>query len=62
MSKLKRLEIERGNLDEVIPSLVNRNGQHVTAKALGVSAATINKWLKDNGYVRRQFYVKEAVK
>lgn len=58
--RLKKLRRERGNLEDVIVPLVNKGGQHFAARELGVSAATINKWLKENDYVRRQQYVKRG--
>lgn len=48
--KLRDLEKERGDLHKIIPSLVNQGGQNLAANNLNVSAATIGKWLKDNGY------------
>lgn len=59
MRKLQALKKERGDLEKVIPELVNAHGQHETARILGVSAATVNKWLKDNGYTLKQVYVKQ---
>lgn len=49
---LKAIEQERGKpLDRIIPPLVNRLGVVETGRKLGISAATVGKWLKDNGYV-----------
>ena len=48
---LKTIEQERGKpLDRIIPPLVNRVGVVEAGKKLGISAATVGKWLKDNGY------------
>ncbi len=57
--KLRDIEKQKGDLNRVIPELVNAHGQHETARILGVSAATVNKWLKDNGYTLKQVYVKQ---
>jgi len=46
------LEKECGKpMTEVIPPLVNIGGQKHAAEVLGVSQATISKWLENNGYV-----------
>lgn len=58
--KLKQIEAEHGNLENVIPALVNQHGQHRTAALLKVSPATINAWLKHNGYRAKITYVKES--
>lgn len=47
---LKTVEQEMGNLQEIIPSLVNKHGQVGAAKELMLSPATINGWLRDNHY------------
>lgn len=59
MTRIKTVERNKGNLSELIPKMVNERGQVATAKALGLSPATINLWLKRNGYVKRIQYVKE---
>lgn len=59
MAKMRDLEKEKGDLNRVIPVLVNQHGQHRAAAILGVSAATVNKWLKDNGYILKQVYIKQ---
>lgn len=57
--KLRMLEKERGDLHAVIPPLVDRCGQIGAAQALGVSSATISRWLKDNGYKGRMVYKRD---
>lgn len=47
---VKKLEQKRGNLHHVIPPLVSQHGQVETARLLGLSAATISKWLRRNRY------------
>lgn len=56
--KVKKLEAKHGNLDEVIPALVNDLGQKEAGERLGVSESTINTWLKKNGYKRVTQYIK----
>lgn len=48
--KLTKLQERHGDLHAVIPPRVNERGQAEAARELGVSAATISTWLKDNGY------------
>lgn len=49
--RLKEVEQEVGNLEDVIPRLVNTLGsQKLAAIELGVSESTVCKWLKENGY------------
>jgi hypothetical protein len=57
-NRMKKLEAERGNLEEIIPRLVNERGQEGAARELGFSKSTINLWLKQNGYEMRIVYVK----
>ena len=47
---LKQLEATLGDLHQVIPNLVNEYGQHEAARKLGISSASVNRWLKANGY------------
>lgn len=56
---LARIIQEHGNLHDVIPAIVNRIGQYRAAKELGVSAFTVNRWLKDNGYCKKIIYVRD---
>jgi DNA invertase Pin-like site-specific DNA recombinase len=56
--KINELQQKHGDLHEVIPNLVNRYGQYPTAKQLGVSVHTINRWLKENGWQREVKYVR----
>ena len=58
--RIKQLEKEHGSLHQIIPALVNKNGQIRAGQALGVSATTINQWLKKNGYMRQIQYVRES--
>lgn len=55
--RMKKLALDH-NLNELIPGLVNRHGQIRAGMALGLSAATISKWLKANGYKRVSQYVR----
>ena len=61
VQRIKNLEKQRGNLHDVIPNLVKQHGQVGAGQKLGVSAATINRWLKGHGYVYRRVsdYVRE---
>ncbi len=54
---VKRLEQKRGNLRAVIPVLVTQYGQVEAGRQLGLSAATISKWLKAHGYKKRVDYI-----
>lgn len=54
-----RLVKEKGKPEEVIVPLVNQIGQVAAAKQLGIAAATVNLWLKENGYVKEVRYVKK---
>lgn len=58
MKGMKLVEM-KGKPEEVIVPLVNRIGQVAAANQLGVAPATINLWLKDNGYVKVVRYVKK---
>lgn len=58
---LKAIEQEGGKpLERIIPPLVNRVGVVEAGRKLGVSAATIGKWLKDNGYVSSTSWMKKT--
>lgn len=59
--RMKKLAKDH-DLNELIPNLVNRHGQIRAGMALGLSAATINKWLKANGYERVTQYVQKEKK
>lgn len=48
--RLKELEAAHGNLDAVIPELVNRGGQKLAAATLKTTQATISRWLRRAGY------------
>lgn len=60
--KVRELEHEHGDLDRVIPALVNECGQLGAALRLGVSTATISRWLNRNGYERRVVWVRNQKK
>jgi hypothetical protein len=55
---MKDIEVKEGDLHKVILPLVNEHGQIETGRKLGVSAATINKWLKRHGYTAKVIYIK----
>lgn len=58
---LNEIERERGiPLNFIVLPLVNQGGQQLAAKELGVSQATISKWLEENGYVSRTIWQKDA--
>lgn len=48
--KVRVLEQEHGDLSRVIPALVNECGQSAAGRRLGVSSATISRWLRRNRY------------
>lgn len=54
-----KLVAGKGKPEEVIVPLVNQIGQVAAAKQLGIAAATVNSWLKENGYVKVVRYVKK---
>lgn len=56
--KLRELEQQRGDLEKVIPPLVNRDGQKEAARVLGTTQATISNWLKANRYRSKTVYEK----
>jgi DNA invertase Pin-like site-specific DNA recombinase len=53
-----RLREQHGDLEQVIPKLVNVFGQEGTARRLGVKQSWVSRWLKDNGYIPVTQYVK----
>lgn len=59
--KLEQIESERGDLDKIIPALLQEydGSQKLVARELGVAPSTVGLWLKDNGYIRKISYVKE---
>lgn len=57
---VKDLEKEYGDLEEIIPRLVNEGGQTYAAFQLGTTATTISKWLKAHGYIQKVTYVKQG--
>jgi hypothetical protein len=48
--RLVRLNKAKGNLDHLIPKLVNEAGQAHAAQVLDVSPSTISRWLRKNNY------------
>jgi hypothetical protein len=51
--KLREIEKSHGDLNKLIPKLLNKYGtQKAVADELGVSQTTIALWLQANGYVR----------
>jgi hypothetical protein len=58
-NRIKELEKERGDLHNLIPALVNKQGQAGAAAALDTTQATISNWLKANHYRKVITYVKE---
>jgi len=61
-NKLLELEKAHGDLNAVIPPLVNQHGQAEAGRRLGVSGATISNWLKFNGYTMVIQYVRRGEK
>lgn len=59
-TRLRDLEGMHGDLHRVIPELVNAYGQNEAGRRLGVSSATVNRWLKDNGYRRKTCYERDG--
>lgn len=58
----KEVEREHGNLEELIPELVNKlGGQKEAAQFLGVSQWFISTWLKNNDYIPVTHYVKKSL-
>lgn len=57
-NKVGELEQEHGNLERIIPPLVNKGGQRLAADKLGTTQTTISRWLKDHGYISRTEWVK----
>jgi len=56
--RIKELEAQKGNLERVIPPLVNKVGQSEAARLLHVSQGTISRWLKENNYTLSSFWQK----
>lgn len=54
---VKQLEQERGDLRAIIPVLASLHGQVEAGRRLGLSVATINKWLKAHGYRKQVDYI-----
>jgi len=56
---LKNLERDHGNLEKVIPPLVNSVGQREAARQLKISPATVSTWLKKNKFRPRIIWEKQ---
>jgi len=56
--RMAQLEARYGDLEKVIPQMVNTIGQSPTAERLGVAQSTISRWLRENGYISRIVYQK----
>lgn len=59
MARPYKLREVKGDLNQIIPALVNRHGQAEAGRQLGVSQHTISRWLKENGYKQVIRYEKE---
>lgn len=57
---LQELESQYGNLEEIIPKLVNQGGQKFAAFQLNTSQSTISKFLKEHGYIQKTEWIKEG--
>lgn len=57
---LQELEKVYGDLNKIIPPLVNEGGQELAARQLNTTQATISNWLKHNGYMKKTEWVKEG--
>lgn len=58
-NRLKELEKEHGDLNKVIPGLVNLKGQAGAAQILGVTQATISNWLREHRYTEIRRWVQQ---
>lgn len=58
-NRLREIEEQYGDLQKIIPHLVNEHGQAEAARLLDVSPSTISLWLKHNGYVLVTQYVRD---
>lgn len=56
--KMQRLEETHGDLELIIPKMVNEHGQVKTSVILGVTPSTISRWLSTNGYEKKAKWVK----
>lgn len=57
---IKQLEQQYGDLNQIIPKLVNQGGQKFAAFQLGTTQINISRWLKDNGYKQEIKWVKQT--
>jgi hypothetical protein len=62
MHKIKDIEKEHGDLNNVIPELVNTHGQYKAGEILGTCASTISRWLKENNYRKVIVYIRDEDK
>lgn len=58
--RLRELESQYPNLEEVIVKLVNQFDQKYAANQLSTSQSTVSNFLKLRGYVRKIQYVKRG--
>lgn len=58
--KMKKLEKEHGPLEKVIPNLLekHRGSQRAVAAEIGISQASISRWLAANGYTSKLVWYK----
>jgi len=56
---LRDLESQYGNLEEIIPKLVNEGGQQFAAFQLSTTQNTISNWLKEHGYTKKTEWIKQ---
>lgn len=57
---LRDLETQYGNLEEIIPKLVNQGGQAFAAFQLNTTQNTISLWLKEHGYTKKTEWIKQG--
>lgn len=55
---IQELESQYGNLEDVIPKLVNQGGQTFAAFQLNTTPTTISRWLKKHSYIQVVTWVK----
>jgi hypothetical protein len=60
--RISKVEAAHGNLHSVIPKLVNETSLDSAARQLGISSATVCRWLQNNGYERVTQYVRKEKK
>jgi DNA invertase Pin-like site-specific DNA recombinase len=55
---VREIEAKHGDLEKVIPDLVNAGGQARAATFLNTTQSTISNWLKKHGYVKTTVWKK----